>query len=126
MCYGINCLVVADDRHYIRALDRDWHGSAHDARVWNYSAVKPIIEQNRQFLLAGDSAFPLSDVLIKPFSNAEALYDPRKKLFNARHSGLRKERCPMVISKNKVFCTISWLITAGFYTETIKNAELGM
>ncbi len=91
MCHAINCMVIGDDRHLIRFLDRDWHGSAHDARVWNQSAIKPIIEQDREFLLAGDSAYPLSEVLIKPYSNAESLDDPRKALFNHRLSGARSE-----------------------------------
>lgn len=45
MCYGINVLVIADDRYIIRGIDRDWHGAAHDARIWNHSAMKNIIEQ---------------------------------------------------------------------------------
>ena len=89
MCYGINTLVVANDQHLICALDRDWHGSANDSRIWNQSLFKPLIEQQRRFLLAGDSAFPLSDVLIKPFSNDDALEDPALRLFNSRLSGLR-------------------------------------
>ena len=31
--------------------------------------MKSIIEENREHLVAGDSAFPISDVLIKPYSN---------------------------------------------------------
>ena len=76
MCYGINTLVVTNDQHLICALDRDWHGSANDSRIWNQSLFKPLIEQQRRFLLAEDSAFPLRDVLIKPFSNDDALEDP--------------------------------------------------
>ena len=37
--------------------------------IWSWSNFKPIIEQNREHLIAGDSAFAISDVLIKPYSN---------------------------------------------------------
>ena len=40
-------------------------------------------------MIAGDSGYPISEVLIKPFTTAEAANDPRKRLFNRRHSGLR-------------------------------------
>ena len=33
--------------------------------------------------------YPISEVLIKPFSTAEAANDPRKRTFNRRLSGLR-------------------------------------
>jgi len=87
--YCINVLYVANDQHLILAFDRDWHGAAHDARIWTQSLFKPLIEAQPRFLLAGDSAFPISNVLVKPFSNAEAEVDARKRLFNKRHSGLR-------------------------------------
>jgi hypothetical protein len=51
--------------------------------------VKTVIEQQRQFLVAGDSGYPISDVLIKPYPNREALVDPRKAEFNTRHSRIR-------------------------------------
>ena len=87
--YGINTLVVANDLHLICALDPDWPGSSHDAHIWRESIFKPLIEQNRRFLLAGDSAFPISDVLVKPYSTRDAMDDRRKRLFNIRLSGLR-------------------------------------
>ena len=31
--------------------------------------MKSILEENREHLVAGDSAFPISDVLIKPYPN---------------------------------------------------------
>ena len=69
MCWGIQTLVVGDLRHLICALDKDWHGGAHDSTIWSWSNFKPIIEQNREHLIAGDSAFAISVVLIKPYSN---------------------------------------------------------
>jgi len=89
MAYAINVLVVANDQKLICALDVDLPGSAHDACIWNESLIKPLIEERRDFLLAADSAFPISDVLIKPFSIAEALDDPLKRRFNMLLSALR-------------------------------------
>ena len=86
--YAINAQVVADDR-LIRDIDIRWPGSTHDGRIWGRSQVKPYLEQQRRFLIAGDSGYPISEVLIKPFTTAEAANDPRKRLFNRRHSGLR-------------------------------------
>ena len=40
-------------------------------------------------MIAGDSGYPISEVLIKPYTTAEAANDPRKRIFNRRHSGLR-------------------------------------
>ena len=40
------------------------------------------------FLLAGDTAYPISEWLVKPFSTADAVADPNQKgLFNKRLSG---------------------------------------
>ena len=89
--YGMTVLIVGDHRYLIRGMDADWPGGAHDAVVWSFSLVKVLVEENREHLLAGDSAFPISDVLVKPYSNQDALDDPRKRLFNLRHSGLRTE-----------------------------------
>ena len=86
--YAINAQVVADDR-LIRDIDIRWPGSTHDGRIWGRSQVKPYLEQQRRFLIAGDSGYPISEVLIKPYTTAEAANDPRKRLFNRRHSGLR-------------------------------------
>ena len=87
--YGINTMIVANDQKLIYALDVEWHGAAHDARVWRLSLVRPLIEEPPQFLLAGDSGYPISEVLMTPFSARERQGDPRKGRFNHRHSSLR-------------------------------------
>jgi hypothetical protein len=81
--------VVANDEKVIYDIDCDWPGCAHDARIWRRSAVKHIVEEQAVYLIAGDSAYPISPVLMKPFSNAEAANDNDKRLFNQRLSGLR-------------------------------------
>ena len=86
--YSLNVQIVGNDRYFCD-IDVSWPGSTHDARVWTRSQVKPFIEQQRRFLVAGDSGYPISEVLIKPFNTAEAGDDRRKRLFNQRLSGLR-------------------------------------
>jgi DDE superfamily endonuclease len=91
MFYGLNAMVIANDRKLILGLDVDWHGAAHDARIWRMSRLKRRIERRRGYYLAGDSAYPISDVLVKPYPNQEAIRDQRKRLFNSRLCGLRTE-----------------------------------
>ena len=86
--YSVNAQVVASD-NLIYDLDVGWPGSTHDARVWSRSEVKRHIEEQRRFLIAGDTGYPISEVLIKPYSTAEAGQDRRKRTFNRRLSGLR-------------------------------------
>lgn len=86
--YALNCQVVANEK-YILDVDCSWPGSTHDSRVWNRSAVKLYMERQKRFYVAGDSAYPTSENLVKPFPMAESLQCPRKRLFNRRISGLR-------------------------------------
>ncbi len=54
------------------------------------SEAKQYLEQEEHvFLLAGDSDYPISENLMKPYTNAEATGHARKHLFNKRLSGLR-------------------------------------
>jgi hypothetical protein len=81
--------VIGNHRRLILDLNADWQGSNNDARIWNNSPVKAMIERQRQYLLAGDSAYPISENLITPYRNAEALRQPLKARFNRKHSALR-------------------------------------
>ncbi len=104
--YGINAMIVANDLKLIQAIDVEWHGAVHDARVWRLSLVRPVIEERPQFLLAGDSGYPISEVLMTPFSARESAGDPRKARFNRRHSGLRTRMTENVYAdlKNRWQC----------------------
>ena len=75
--YAINAQIFGDDK-LIRDIDVKWPGSTHDSKVWCKSEVKPYLEQQRCFLIAGDSAYPISEILIKPYTTAEAANDNRK------------------------------------------------
>ncbi len=89
--YGINAMLVGNNKHLIVDLDVDWHGSAHDAVVWTHSHAKAVIETQYggEFLIAGDGAYPISEVLIKPFSTDESIEDRLKRQFNVRLCGIR-------------------------------------
>jgi hypothetical protein len=89
MHYAINCQIVGNDEGLILDINADWQGANNDARIWGTSPVKHVINRQRQFLVAGDSAYPISETCITPYRVAEAAGDPRKRLFNRRHSGLR-------------------------------------
>jgi hypothetical protein len=88
-CHALNVQIVGNDDGLILDINADWQGSVNDARIWNTSPVKAVINRQREFLLAGDSGYPISEVLITPYRNAEAAGDPTKRLFNQRLSGLR-------------------------------------
>ena len=87
-CYSINAQVIGNDQ-YIYDVDVGWPGSTHDSRIWSRSEVKAYLEQQRRCYCAGDSGYPISEILIKPYSTAEAANSRRKRLFNSRLSGLR-------------------------------------
>ena len=86
--YAINTQVVGNDR-FIYDVDCGWPGSTHDARIWRRSAVSRVVEEQRRFLIAGDTGYPISDTLVKPYPTNESSHDRRKRLFNRRLSGLR-------------------------------------
>ena len=120
--YAVNTQVVANDWR-ICDLDVSWPGSTHDSRVWCRSQVKPYVEQQRMFLIAGDSGYPISEVLIKPFNINEASQDKRKRIFNKKLSGLRtvmsenifavwKRRFPVIKSLRSDFLTSQKIIVA--------------
>jgi len=90
--YAFNTQVVCNDRFLICDLDTDWPGKTHDAKVWAWSDVRVYLEGGAvpgNFYIAGDSAYPISPVLMKPYTNREALDNALMKLFNARLSAIR-------------------------------------
>ena len=81
-------LYVTSNETRICDIDFSWPGKAHDARVYNASEVKMWLEGQQTFKAAGDSAYPISKVMMKPYSQAVSERDPRMRLFNRRLSGL--------------------------------------
>jgi len=68
--YALHCQGIVDHRGIFINYDVGWPGSVHDAKVYRnshfYSNRSSLIKGN-DFLI-GDSAYPLSPFLIKPFS----------------------------------------------------------
>ena len=64
---SINVMLIGDADSYIRALEAIWPGCCHDSRVWRNSEEKVVFEGQRRFMLAGDSAYPLSPTMMKPY-----------------------------------------------------------
>jgi len=78
--------VVGDGGFLLRDLDVRWAGSTHDARVWRNSSAKAIIEEQSQFQVVGDSAYPISRTLIKPFKETPT---PQHRRFNRSLTAIR-------------------------------------
>ena len=70
-------------------MDVGWPGSTHDSRIWQRSEAKTWLEAQISFKCAGDSGYPISEVLVKPYETAEAGNVARKRLFNKRLSSAR-------------------------------------
>lgn len=83
--YSIQCQGIVDHRGVFIDYEIGWPGSVHDAKVYRnsffYQNVSTLIE-GWDYLL-GDSAYPLSSFLIKPFNNPE---NNLQTQFNITHS----------------------------------------
>ena len=106
--YSLNCQIIGDSKRMIRNLVCQWAGSTHDSRIWRNCHAKTVLERQSVFCIAGksvesegviilvfsylfysvigDSAYPISRTLVKPYLNPE---EGRKRLFNRRLSGIR-------------------------------------
>ncbi|TRY72003.1 hypothetical protein TCAL_09538 [Tigriopus californicus] len=84
--YSVNVQLIGDGFSLIRDFEVKWAGSTHDSRIWRNSPAKIILEQQTEFLIAGDSAYPISPVLVKPFKDTPTNQHRR---FNQHLSGLR-------------------------------------
>ncbi len=90
--YAVNAMVIGGQDRLIYDLNLASPGSFSDSTTWRCSTVKTILKRlHPKFLLAGDSGYSKSKIMVTPFSNEEALGDPHKRLFNLRLSGLRAE-----------------------------------
>lgn len=100
--YCLNALILANDK-LIYSVDVGHPGCSHDSRVWSNSEAKKFVESNASlhYMVAADSAFPLSVKLMKPYSIAEAGADASKRRFNSKLSGLRTEMTENVFGRLK-------------------------
>ncbi len=60
MTYALNVQIVGNHEGRILDLCADWQGATADARIWNASPVKFIIDWQRHYLVAGDSGYPIT------------------------------------------------------------------
>jgi hypothetical protein len=83
--YSIQCQAIVDHCGVFIDYEIGWPGSVHDAKVYRnsffYQNVSTLI--NGWDYLLGDSAYPLSTFLIKPFNNPE---NNLQTQFNIKHS----------------------------------------
>ena len=94
-CYCIILQAVVDHKYIFRDICVGWLGSAHDARVFRNSGIynKPTVDNildgdtvqiagtTIPLFIIGDSAYPLSKWLMKPFAHNSSL-SPQQKTFN--------------------------------------------
>jgi hypothetical protein len=85
--YALHCQGIVDHRGIFLDYDVGWPGSVHDAKVYRhshfYSNRSSLIKGN-DFLI-GDSAYPLSPFLIKPYNKPNS----EQKIFNQIFSSHR-------------------------------------
>ena len=110
--YSLNVMIVANDQRIV-FVDHRWPGSVHDMRVYFRSDIREVVEGQTEYCMVGDSAYSISETLVKPFSEAEinneedAATKRRKTLFNKKLCGARtvmskniygtmKRRCPIL------------------------------
>lgn len=68
--------ICGPDLQFFDIVSR-WPGSTHDARIYNNSSVKFRFESENRFYgyhLLGDSAYPLNEFLLTPFTNPSGIH----------------------------------------------------
>lgn len=70
-------------------------GSRHDAGIYRETQLYRELQEktvfaDRSFVIYGDQAYPLQDLLIRPFSQLEAMRNPDREEFNRRMCLLRQ------------------------------------
>jgi len=83
--YALHCQDIVDHRGIFLDYDVGWPGSVHDAKVYKYSHFylnrSSLIKEN-DFLI-GDSAYPLSPFLIKPYNKPNNEQKRFNKIFSS-------------------------------------------
>ena len=110
--YSVKVQVVCDRHLKIRHVVTGYCGSTHDAKIFKNCSIfteKSSYFSGQQYL-AGDSAYPLSSIVITPYrSNSRHLDANKRKKFNKRHSKyrVRVEHCFGVLKGR--FCSLTEL-----------------
>lgn len=121
--YALNCLVFGDVDGVIRMVLPAWPGSFHDSRIYRVAEGRRLMEAQDRFMIAADSAFPLTPVsfdlfaleiririrrftplfpliqtTITPYPRTR---DRAKNLFNRKLSGLRTKATENIFGRWK-------------------------
>ncbi len=91
--YALNVMVCGDPNYFIREV-AIWAGSTHDARVWRSSSTKAFMEEQEEFVCLGDTAYPMSRTLMKPYADPSG---NRQVAFNRALCGARTQMTENVI-----------------------------
>ena len=107
---SLNILATGGSDKLLYDLVVNAPGSFHDAAIYQMSGVKPYMESRfPRHICLGDSAFPISDVLITPYSTAESNDDRNKALFNGKLFRARSEMTENIYVIWKLRFPIRWL-----------------
>ncbi|GAB5371138.1 hypothetical protein AAMO2058_001553700 [Amorphochlora amoebiformis] len=91
--FALNAQAVCDVHGRFTVFEIRGGGAQSDVQVWKMlDMCRDLLEQKRMpagFWIAGDAAYPCSDSVIGPYSDADARNDRRKDNFNWSHSQLR-------------------------------------
>ncbi|XP_058126548.1 putative nuclease HARBI1 [Anopheles ziemanni] len=87
--FSINALMICDNRQKIRFVNAKYGGASHDSHVWNRSPADNFFaakyrNEEQDFKLLGDSAYPGKPWIIKPIRNAQPYTSHAE--YNSRHS----------------------------------------
>ena len=85
--FSLNVQVIGDAFQLIRDIDVRYPGSVHDSRIWANSRAR-IHMSGRQYFIAADSGYALSDTVLKRFDVPDPEH-PEQALFNYRLSQAR-------------------------------------
>lgn len=88
--YSVNVQAVCNQDRFLN-LDVNSPGRTHDAWTWANTPIRGFFEQQNRFMIAGDSAYPISESLMKPYRPEVAVLDPtrRQVVFNNRLNAIR-------------------------------------
>ena len=105
--YSLNAMVVGGYDKIIYDVIANVPGAMHDATAYRLSEFKAYLESRYpREICVGDKAYPISDVMIKPYPRDEAENDSRKALFNMRLCGARMKMTENIYSMYKEYFPI--------------------
>ena len=96
--YALNLMIICDHQYIIRFYNGRYPGSVHDARVWQESGIKQLLETQfnpeKPRYLVGDEGYTCSNILLTPIGRVRADNLPKRQ-YNRRlrNTRWRVESC---------------------------------